>query len=320
MSGSKMNILVIVEHDGAVLKLSTFNSVTAACQLAELIKGEVHLLVAGQAVAEVSRLVRQIPGVSKVWTAENSAYALAEPMAQLVERLMRSEDYAVLLAPAATGSKNLLPRVAARLDVAPISDVVTIIAADTFVRPIYAGNALATVRSKDRLKVLTVRATSFAPAPSEGGNAIITELPAADECGVSHLVGRQLTDSERPELASARVVIAGGRGLGSRDAFSLLNSIADRLGAAVGASRAAVDAGFVPNDCQVGQTGKIVAPDLYIAVGISGAIQHVAGMKDSKVIVAINKDEEAPIFQIADYGLVADLFTALPELVVELSR
>ncbi|SEH26259.1 FAD-binding protein, partial [Magnetospirillum fulvum] len=299
------------EHEAGALKPATLNTVTAAARLG----GEIHLLVAGSGVGPVAAAAAQVLGVAKVLVAESEALAhpLAEPLAALIVAL--APAYSHVLAPATTTGKNVLPRVAALLDVAQVSEIVAVVAPDTFVRPIYAGNALATVRSTDPIKVITVRSTGFEPAATTGGAAATQAvalpggLPAQ-----SRFVEAQLSKSERPELTSARIVISGGRGMQSGDNFHLLEAIADKLGAAVGASRAAVDAGFVPNDFQVGQTGKIVAPDLYIAVGISGAIQHLAGMKDSKVIVAINKDEEAPIFQVADYGLVADLFKALPEL------
>ncbi|EPY01416.1 electron transfer flavoprotein subunit alpha/FixB family protein, partial [Magnetospirillum fulvum] len=276
--------------------------------------GDVHLLVAGSGVGPVVAAAAQVAGVAKVLVAESEALAhpLAEPLAALIVAL--APAYSHVLAAATTTGKNVLPRVAALLDVAQVSEIVAVVAPDTFVRPIYAGNALATVRSTDAIKVITVRATGFEPAAATGGAAATEAVAVPGLPAQSRFVDAQLSKSERPELTSARIVISGGRGMQSGDNFHLLEAIADKLGAAVGASRAAVDAGFVPNDFQVGQTGKIVAPDLYIAVGISGAIQHLAGMKDSKVIVAINKDEEAPIFQVADYGLVADLFKALPEL------
>jgi electron transfer flavoprotein alpha subunit len=313
---SSSNILVLAEHEAGALKAATLNTVTAAQKLG----GEVHVLVAGQGVGPVADAAAKVAGVAKVLVADDAAYAhhLAEPLSALLVGL--AKGYAALLAPATTSGKNVLPRVAALLDVAQISDITAVISADTFVRPIYAGNALATVQSKDAIKVVTVRTTGFEAAAATGGSAAIEAVAAAANPGVSSFVGQQLSKSERPELTSARVIISGGRGMQSGDNFHLLEKVADKLGAAVGASRAAVDAGFVPNDLQVGQTGKIVAPDLYVAVGISGAIQHLAGMKDSKVIVAINKDEEAPIFQVADYGLVADLFKALPELSKEIAE
>ena len=310
-----MAILVLAENDSTGLKQATLNAVTAAVAIG----GDVHVLVAGAGVADTAAEAAKIDGVAKVLTADDAAYAnrLAEPLAALIVSLAGGYDYVV--APATTSGKNVMPRVAALLDVAQISEIVKVVSADTFVRPIYAGNALATVQSSDAKKVITVRTTAF-PAAGMGGSAPIEAAAVAGDPGLSSFVGAELSKSERPELTAARIVISGGRGMQSGDNFHLLDKIADKLGAAVGASRAAVDAGFVPNDYQVGQTGKIVAPELYIAVGISGAIQHLAGMKDSKVIVAINKDEEAPIFQVADYGLVADLFKALPELEAELSK
>ena len=309
-----MSVLVVAEHDGGEIKAGTLSAVTAGRALADKTGGELHLLVAGADCRAAAEAGARIAGVTKVLLAEAGLYdhQLAEELAPLLVGL--AGNYSHLLAPASTFGKNLLPRVAALLDVQQISDISGIEDAETFVRPIYAGNALATVRSGDALKVITVRGTAFEPAAAEGGSAALEAVSAGDAAGLSQFLGQELTVSERPELTSARVVISGGRGMGSGDNFALLEKVADKLGAAVGASRAAVDAGFVPNDYQVGQTGKVVAPDLYIAVGISGAIQHLAGMKDSKVIVAINKDEEAPIFQVADYGLVADLFQAVPEL------
>ena len=309
-----MPVLVIAEHSNAELKASTLNTVTAAAAL-----GEVHVLVAGAGCGPAAEAASAIGGVRRVLVADAALYEnpLAETLTPLVAGL--SGEYSHILAPASTFGKNLMPRVAALLDVAQISDISAIESADTFQRPIYAGNAVATVRSADPVKVITVRTTAFEAAPATGGGAEMSEVASAEDPGLSSFVGTELSVSERPELTSARVVISGGRGMQSGDNFHLLEAVADKLGAAVGASRAAVDAGFVPNDFQVGQTGKIVAPELYIAVGISGAIQHLAGMKDSKVIVAINKDEEAPIFQVADYGLVADLFEALPELSSELT-
>jgi electron transfer flavoprotein alpha subunit len=305
-----MAILVIAEHDNSQLKPSTLNTVAAAAKLG----GDIDLLLAGYGCAQAANNAAQVQGIGRVLVADDAHYehALAEELSLLVTGL--AEGYTHVLAPATTFGKNFMPRVAARLDVAQISDVVSVESTDTFVRPIYAGNAMATVQSKDPIKVVTVRTTAFDAASAEGGNAKIEPVPASAAFGRSSFVGQDLTVSERPELTSARVVISGGRGMGSGENFRLIEAVADKLNAAIGASRAAVDAGFVPNDYQVGQTGKIVAPELYIAVGISGAIQHLAGMKESKVIVAINKDEEAPIFQVADYGLVADLFTALPEL------
>ena len=282
--------------------------------------GEVHVLVAGQGVQAAAAAAGKLPGVAKVLLADDAAYAnaLAEPMSALLVSL--ASGYSHLLAATTAVGKNIMPRVAALLDSQPISDISGVVDADTFVRPIYAGNAMATVKSSDAKKVITVRAASFDPVAAEGGSAAVEAVAAVASPAVSRFVSAELSKSERPELTAARVVISGGRGMQNGDNFALLDPIADALGAAVGASRAAVDAGFVPNDYQVGQTGKIVAPELYIAVGISGAIQHLAGMKDSKVIVAINKDEEAPIFSVADYGLVADLFSALPELAAELKN
>ncbi len=309
-----MTSLVIADHDNAVLKDSTLNAVTAAAKL-----GDVDILVAGSDCAAVAEAASKVAGVAKILVADNADYAhpLAEVIAPLVVRL--ADGYDAILVAATTTGKNFMPRVAALLDMAQISDIISIESADTFKRPIYAGNAIATVQSSDAKKLITVRTTAFPAAATDGGSAAIENIDAAENPGLSSFVSAELSKSERPELTSAKIIISGGRGMGSGENFALVEAVADKLGAAVGASRAAVDAGFVPNDYQVGQTGKIVAPDLYIAVGISGAIQHLAGMKDSKVIVAINKDEEAPIFQVADYGLVADLFQALPELEKELS-
>ena len=305
-----MTVLVYADHDNAVLGAATLNTVTAATQMG----GDVHVLVAGAGCAAVADAAAKVAGVAKVILVDDALYAnaLAENAADLIVGLAGSYD--AILAPATSVGKNVLPRVAALLDVAQISEITEIVSSDTFVRPIYAGNAMATVQSSDAKKVITVRGTAFAAAAAEGGSASVENAGAAADAGLSTFVGAELSKSERPELTSAKIVISGGRGMQSGDNFPLIEAVADKLGAAVGASRAAVDAGFVPNDYQVGQTGKVVAPELYIAVGISGAIQHLAGMKDSKVIVAINKDEEAPIFQVADYGLVADLFKALPEL------
>ncbi len=310
-----MSVLVIADHDNTTLKPATLNTITAAVQL-----GDVAVLVAGEACRAVAEAAAKVAGVSKVLLADSPIYAhpLAENLTPLVVGL--AGDYSHLMAPAMTTGKNLMPRVAALLDVAMLSDISGIESESTFIRPVYAGNAMATVETSDSVKVITVRGTGFDAAATEGGNATIEEIAAGEDAGLSSFVGQELTKSERPELTSARVVISGGRGMGSGENFHLVEALADKLGAAVGASRAAVDAGYVPNDYQVGQTGKVVAPDLYIAVGISGAIQHLAGMKDSKVIVAINKDEEAPIFQVADYGLVADLFQALPEFTAELEK
>ena len=308
-----MAVLVYAEHDNAALKAATLNAVAAAKQL-----GDVTVLVAGSGCRAVAEAAAKVEGVSKVLIADDAAYAneIAENAAPLIAKL--AADYEHILAAATTSGKNVMPRVAALLDVQQISDISAVEGPDTFVRPIYAGNALATVKTSDAKKVLTVRATGFDAANAEGGSAAIEDVAGEGASGLATFAGQELTKSERPELTSAKVIISGGRGMQSGDNFHLLEEVADILGAAVGASRAAVDAGFVPNDYQVGQTGKVVAPELYIAVGISGAIQHLAGMKDSKVIVAINKDEEAPIFQVADYGLVADLFEAVPALSKEL--
>ena len=311
-----MSILVIAEHDNTELKGGTLNTVAAA----QKIGGDITILVAGENCRGVAEAAAKVAGVAKVLVADNAAYGhfLAENMAGLVSEL--AGDYSHVLVPASTSGKNFMPRVAAMKDVAQISDITDVENADTFVRPIYAGNALATVQSSDALKLITVRTTGFDPVAGEGGSASIEDVAIASDAGKSSFVGQELTESERPELTAASVVISGGRGMGSGENFHLIEPIADKLGAAIGASRAAVDAGYAPNDWQVGQTGKVVAPQLYIAVGISGAIQHLAGMKDSKVIVAINKDEEAPIFSVADYGLVADLFEALPALASELDK
>ena len=309
-----MSVLVIAEHDNAALKPATLSTVTAALA----IEADVTVLVAGAACAAVATAASAITGVSKVLVADNAAYdhQLPEAVAPLVAEVAVS--YSHVLAAATTTGKNLMPRVAGLLDVAQISDIVAVKSADTFVRPIYAGNALATVQSSDSIKVITVRSTAFEESAATGNSAPVESVDIAKSQSLSTFVTEQLSVSERPELTAASIVISGGRGMQNGENFVLLEKVADKLGAAIGASRAAVDAGFVPNDMQVGQTGKIVAPDLYIAVGISGAIQHLAGMKDSKVIVAINKDEEAPIFQVADYGLVADLFNVLPELAEKL--
>jgi electron transfer flavoprotein alpha subunit len=311
-----MSVLLIAEHDNAALKPATLHAVTAA----QAIGGELAVLVAGHNAKPVADAAAAIPGVAKVLLADDAAYGnrLAENLAKLVVAL--APAYSHILAAATSSGKNFMPRVAALLDVAQISEISAVVTPDTFVRSIYAGNALATVQSPDPIKVITVRITGFDAAPDTGGSAPIEAVSAGGEAGLSKFVGQELSKTERPELTSARIVISGGRGMQSGENFKLLEAVADKLGAAVGASRAAVDAGFVPNDYQVGQTGKVVAPELYIAVGISGAIQHLAGMKDSKVIVAINKDEDAPIFQVADYGLVADLFQAVPELTKELSK
>ncbi|MGC8114397.1 electron transfer flavoprotein subunit alpha/FixB family protein [Metapseudomonas otitidis] len=305
-----MAILIIAEHTNSALAAATLNVVTAA----QKIGGDIHVLVAGSGVGGAAEAAAKVAGVSKVLVADNAAFAhqLPENVAPLIAEL--GKGYSHVLAAATTNGKNFLPRAAALLDVDQISEIIAVESADTFKRPIYAGNAIATVQSTAAIKVITVRTTGFDAAAAEGGSAAIEAVGTANDAGKSAFVGEELAKSDRPELTAAKIVVSGGRGMGNGDNFKHLYSLADKLGAAVGASRAAVDAGFVPNDMQVGQTGKIVAPQLYIAVGISGAIQHLAGMKDSKVIVAINKDEEAPIFQVADYGLVADLFEAVPEL------
>ena len=305
-----MSILIVAEHDNAGLKSATLNTVTAAGQLG----GDIAILVVGEGCAAAAQAAAKVAGVTKVLCADSAEYGhdLAENLAPLIAKL--AAGYSHVLAPATTFGKNVMPRAAALLDVQQISDISGIESPDTFVRPIYAGNAMATVQSTDAIKVLTVRTTAFDAAAAEGGSAPVEAVEATGDSGLASFLGQELTKSERPELTTAGIVISGGRGMQSSENFAMIERIADKLGAAVGASRAAVDAGYVPNDYQVGQTGKVVAPDLYIAIGISGAIQHLAGMKDSKVIVAINKDEEAPIFQVADYGLVADLFQALPEL------
>ena len=308
-----MAVLVLADHDGAAVSQPTRSAIAAGAKL-----GDVHVLVLGSAAAAAS--AGAVAGVAKVLTSEDSLYAhgLAEPLAALLVAL--APGYSHLLAPASAAGKNVMPRVAALLDVQVLSDIAGVVDADTFVRPIYAGNALATVRSSDAKKVITVRAASFDPAPATGGSATVEPVATAADPGISRFLGAEIVKSERPELTAAKIVVSGGRAMGSAENFHIIESVADMLGAAIGASRAAVDAGYAPNDHQVGQTGKIVAPELYIAVGISGAIQHLAGMKDSKVIVAINKDEEAPIFSVADYGLVADLFKAMPELEAELAK
>ncbi|MFS2122739.1 electron transfer flavoprotein subunit alpha/FixB family protein [Pseudomonas sp. Pseusp97] len=310
-----MAVLVVAEHSNGALASATLNTVAAA----QKIGGEISVLVAGQNVAGVAEAAARIAGVSKVLVADNAAYAhqLPENVAPLIAVLVGEnggKGYSHVLAAATTNGKNFLPRVAALLDVDQISEIIEVVSADTFKRPIYAGNAIATVQSSAAVKVITVRGTGFDAVAAEGGSAAVEAVSGPADAGKSAFVGEELAKSDRPELTAAKIVVSGGRGMGNGDNFKILYSLADKLGAAVGASRAAVDAGFVPNDMQVGQTGKIVAPQLYVAVGISGAIQHLAGMKDSKVIVAINKDEEAPIFQVADYGLVADLFEAVPEL------
>jgi electron transfer flavoprotein alpha subunit len=310
-----MALLVVAEHDNKSLKPATLNTVAAATAIG----GEIHVLVAGSNARPAADAAAKIAGVAKVLLAEDAAYehALAEDVANLVVKL--AGGYSHALAPATSFGKNVMPRVAALLDVAQISDISGVVSPDTFVRPIYAGNAMATVQTSDKIKVVTIRPTNF-KAVGTGGSAAIEQIGGEGAKGLSSYVGAELSKSERPELTSAKIVVSGGRGMGSGENFKIIEALADKLGAGVGASRAAVDAGYVPNDYQVGQTGKVVAPDLYIAVGISGAIQHLAGMKDSKTIVAINKDEEAPIFQIADYGLVGDLFKAIPEMDQELAR
>ena len=306
-----MTVLVIAEHDHGALKSATFTTVAAAAACG----GAVHLLVAGHGADDAVRAAAQVAGVARVLHADGPQFAeqMVENMAAQV--LAVAGDYSHLLFPATAHGKNLAPRVAAKLDVAQVSEITRVVSADTFERPIYAGNAIATVRSSDAIKVLTVRGTGFDAVPASGGSAAIERVAAVADIGASSLVGRELTKNDRPELTAAKIVVSGGRALGSGEQFAqVLTPLADKLGAALGASRAAVDAGYAPNDLQVGQTGKVVAPQLYIAAGISGAIQHLAGMKDSKVIVAINKDPEAPIFSVADYGLEADLFAAVPEL------
>ena len=309
-----MAVLVIAEHDHGTLKGSTLNTVSAATRCG----GDVHVLVAGHNAAATAQAAAQVAGVAKVLHADGAQFAegLAENLAAQVLALAAGGAYTHLLFPATAYGKNISPRVAAKLDVAQVSDVTQVLSADTFERPIYAGNAMATVQSAEKVKVLTVRTTGFDPAAASGGSAAVESVAAVADSGRSSFVSREVTKSDRPELTAAKIIVSGGRAMGSSDKFTeVLTPLADKLGAALGASRAAVDAGYAPNDWQVGQTGKIVAPQLYVACGISGAIQHLAGMKDSKVIVAINKDPEAPIFSVADYGLEADLFTAVPELV-----
>lgn len=309
-----MKTLVWVEHDGASVKDATLSTVTAAAKL-----GEVHLLVAGQGVGAVAEAAAKIAGVGKVHVADDAAYAhaLAENVAPLVAKLMETHD--AFLVPATTNGKNIAPRVAALLDVMQISDILSVESEDTFTRPIYAGNAIATVQTRDAKKVISVRGTAFEKAATEGGTGTIEAVASTGDAGVSTYVGSEIAKSERPELTSAKIIVSGGRALGSSEQFhAVIDPLADKLGAGVGASRAAVDAGYAPNDYQVGQTGKIVAPEVYVAVGISGAIQHLAGMKESKTIIAINKDEDAPIFQVADLGLVGDLFKIVPELTEKL--
>ena len=312
-----MTVLVLAEHDNQSIRKATLNTVAAA----KNIGGEIHVLVAGQQAGAAAKSAAQIAGVAKVLHADAAHLGefLAENIAALVVSL--AKGYSHILAPATSNGKNVMPRAAALLDVQQISDICAVESADTFVRPIYAGNALATVKSRDAIKVITVRTTAFDAVAASGGSASIETVAAPADAGLSAFVGREVSKSERPELTAAKIIVSGGRGMGSGENFTkVLEPLADKLGAAMGASRAAVDAGFVPNDWQVGQTGKIVAPDLYVAVGISGAIQHLAGMKDSRVIVAINKDEEAPIFQVADYGLVGDLFQLVPNVVEELKK
>jgi len=311
-----MAILVLADHDGKTVRKSTLNTVAAA----QKIGGEIHVLVAGNGCGDAAKAASAIAGVAKVLHADGPSLGdeLAENVAALIVSL--AKGYGHILAPATSGGKNILPRAAALLDCQQISEIIAVESPDTFVRPIYAGNALATVKSKDPIKVITVRTTGFDAVAASGGSASVEQTTAPNDSGLSSFVGREVQKSERPELTSARVVVSGGRGMGSGENFKILEPLADKLNAAMGASRAAVDAGFVPNDWQVGQTGKIVAPELYVAIGISGAIQHLAGMKDSRVIVAINKDEEAPIFQVADYGIVGDLFKLVPELVEELKK
>ncbi|MBL6899886.1 FAD-binding protein [Gammaproteobacteria bacterium] len=309
-----MSILVIAEHDNSELKVATLNAVAAGMEIG----GDIDILIAGSDCDAVADAASQIPGINQILLANKESYknALAENIGNLVVEL--ADGYSHIVTAATTNGKNFMPRVAAKLDVSQVSDISAVVSEDTFERPIYAGNCIATVQSTDSVKVITVRTTGFDACASTGGSATITQVDNDADAAISSFIKEEIAESDRPELTAADVVISGGRGMQNGDNFSLLNGIADKLGAAIGASRAAVDSGFVPNDMQVGQTGKIVAPDLYIAVGISGAIQHLAGMKDSKVIVAINKDEEAPIFQVADYGLVADLFDALPELEAKL--
>lgn len=311
-----MAILIIAEHDNAVIKSATLNAVTAAAALG----GEIHLLVAGAEAAPAAQSAANINGVAKALLAEAPHYAhgLPEPLAALATAIIVGGGYSHVIAAATAAGKNVAPRVAALLDAQQISDVTAVLSTDAFERPIYAGAVVVAVQCSDPVKVLTVRTTAFAPAAAEGGAGLVESVAPAADPGVSRFVSAALSQSVRPELTAARVVVSGGRGMGSAENFHIIEALADKLGAAVGASRAAVDAGYAPNDLQVGQTGKIVAPELYVAVGVSGAIQHLAGMKDSKIIVAVNKDEEAPIFQIADYGLVADLFKAVPELTAAL--
>jgi electron transfer flavoprotein alpha subunit len=311
-----MSILVLAEHDNKELKTSTLCTITAASEINE----NIEVIVIGSGCDEVTLKLKKVKIIKKIIVVDNTCYT--NPIAELISPIIVSlaDNYTHIMAPASTYGKNIMPRVAALLDVAQVSDIIKVESSDTFIRPIYAGNALATVQSTDTKKIITIRPTSFDPASDEGGTAMIEKLEFANEINTTEFVNRQENKSDRPELGTARIVISGGRGLGSADNFTLLNEIADKLNAAVGASRAAVDAGYISNDSQVGQTGKVVVPDLYIAVGISGAIQHLAGMKESKIIVAINKDEEAPIFNVADYGLHGDLFDILPQLSSELDK
>ena len=311
-----MSVLVLIEHDNKVVKASSLNTVTAAKKIDQ----KVHAIVIGENCKKVSEEVSKFDGIEEVLLADNKMHAnhLAENMAPLIVEI--AKNYTHILAPSSTFGKNIMPRVAALLDVAQLSDIISVINSDTFIRPIYAGNANSKIQSLDKIKIITVRTTKFEATKKEGGKAKITEIPIGKDMNISKFVKNELNKSDRPELTSAGIIISGGRGMESGKNFSLLEELADKLKAAIGASRAAVDAGFVPNDYQVGQTGKVVAPELYIAVGISGAIQHLAGMKDSKIIVAINKDEEAPIFQVADYGLVGDLFQVLPKLTKEIDK
>lgn len=311
-----MSILVIAEHDNKTIKDATLSAVTAAKEIG----GEITILVAGQSCDDAAKAASQIDGAVKILKADDAslAHALAENIAPLIAKTAKDGGYTCVIAPGTTFGKNILPRVSALLDVQQLTDIVAVESADTFKRPIYGGQAIATVKSNDPIKVLTVRSTAFDKASATGGSASVESLSGASDAGLSSFVSQELSKSERPELTSAGIVVSGGRGVGSKENFDIIEKLADKLGAAIGASRAAVDAGYISNDHQVGQTGKAVAPELYLAVGISGAIQHLAGMKNSKIIVAINKDEEAPIFQIADYGLVADLFNAVPELTEKL--
>ena len=311
-----MSVLVLIEHDNKVVKASSLNTITAAKKIDQ----KVHAIVIGENCKKVSEEVSKFDGIEEVLLADNKIHAnhLAENMAPLIVEI--AKNYTHILAPSSTFGKNIMPRVAASLDVAQLSDIISVINSDIFIRPIYAGNANSKIQSLDKIKIITVRTTTFEATKKEGGKAKITEIPIGKDMNISKFVKNELNKSDRPELTSAGIIVSGGRGMESGKNFSLLEELADKLKAAIGASRAAVDAGFVPNDYQVGQTGKVVAPELYIAVGISGAIQHLAGMKDSKIIVAINKDEEAPIFQVADYGLVGDLFQVLPELTKEIDK